>query len=141
MIAKPTMPTRDRLSGRPHASVRVTRLLDAVTLASLLALAACATPVAPTVAADGDYRGSSTRFQALRRTCPRPGLLHLPVRSATLFYPWAGQYIQVSILNNGTLAGALPGVRLTGTHDATVIQGDVTDGQCGLHFTLTRVSG
>ena len=101
---------------------------------------ACAPPVAPTVALDGDYRGSSTRFQALRRTCPRPGLLHLPVRSATLFYPWERQYIQVSILNNGTLSGALPGVQLTGTHDAAVIQGDVTDGQCGLHFTLKRVS-
>jgi hypothetical protein len=55
-----------------------------------------------------------------------------------LFYPWGGQYIQVSILNNGTLAGSLPGVQLTGTHDATAIRGDVTDGQCGLHFTLTR---
>jgi hypothetical protein len=128
MIAKPTMPVREP----PF------RILNTIVLASLLSLGACVAPVAPTVAADGEYRGSSTRFQVLRRTCPRPGLLRLSVRSATLFYPWGGQYIQVSILNNGTLAGSLPGVQLTGTHDTTVIRGDVTDGQCGLHFTLTR---
>ena len=133
MIAKPIMPARERPVRRRYSSMRT------IVPALLLTLGACVAPVAPTVSADGDYRGSSTRFQVLRRTCPRPGLLHLPVRSATLFYPWAGQYIQVSILNNGTLAGSLPGVQLTGTHNATVIQGDVTDGQCGLHFTLTRV--
>ena len=127
------------MPAREGSSWRAIESIDAIILASLLLLGACTPPVVPTVAADGDYRGSSTRFQALRRTCPRPGLLHLPVRSATLFYPWLGQYIQVSILNNGTLAGSLPGVQLTGTHDATVIQGDITDGQCGLHFTLTRL--
>ena len=110
-----------------------------IVLAALLSLGACVAPVAPTVSADGDYRGSTTRFQVLRRTCPRPGLLRLSVRNATLFYHWSGQFIQVSILNNGTLSGSLPGVQLTGIHDATVIQGDVTDGQCGLHFTLTRL--
>ncbi len=139
MIAKPTMPARERtLWRRP---VRRMRLLDSVALIVLAALGACTTPVSPTVSADGDYRGSSTRFQVLRRTCPRPGLLHIPVRSATLFYPWGGQFIQVSILNNGTLSGSLPGVQLTGTHDASTIQGDVTDGQCGLHFTLKRIEG
>jgi hypothetical protein len=117
------------------------RLIDTIALASLLALGACVRPVAPTVSADGDYRGSSTRFQVLRRTCPRPGLLRLSVRNAILFYPWESQFIQVSIMDNGTLSGSLPGVRLTGTHDATIIQGDVTDGQCGLHFTLKRVGG
>ena len=74
-----------------------------IVLAALLSLGACVAPVAPTVSADGDYRGSTTRFQVLRRTCPRPGLLRLSVRNATLFYPWSGQFIQVSILNNGTL--------------------------------------
>lgn len=139
MIAKPTMPAREgTLWRRP---VRRMRLLNSVALIVLAALGACTTPVSPTVSADGDYRGSSTRFQVLRRTCPRPGLLHIPVRSATLFYPWGGQFIQVSILNNGTLSGSLPGVQLTGTHDASTIQGDVTDGQCGLHFTLKRIEG
>jgi hypothetical protein len=56
-----------------------------------------------------------------------------------MFYRWENQYIQVSVLSNGTVSGALPGVQLTGTHDGTTIQGDVTDGQCRLHFTLRRV--
>ena len=56
-----------------------------------------------------------------------------------MYYRWGSQDIQVSVLNNGTLSGALPGVQLTGTHDGTNIQGDVTDGQCGLHFTLKRI--
>jgi hypothetical protein len=133
MIAKPIMPARERPFRKRQSSVR------AIVLASLLSLGACVTPVAPTISADGDYRGSTTRFQVLRRTCPRPGLLRLSIRNATLFYPWAGQFIQVSILNNGTVSGSLPGVQLSGTHDTTIIQGDVTDGQCGLHFTLTRL--
>ena len=139
MIANPIMLAGEGSSQRRPA--RRMRLINSVTLSALVALGACTTPVAPTVSSDGDYRGSSTRFQVLRRTCPRPGLLHLPVRSATLFYPWGGQFIQVSILNNGTLSGSLPGVQLTGTHDASTLQGDVTDGQCGLHFTLKRIGG
>jgi hypothetical protein len=108
-------------------------------LISLLAMDACATKVVPTISGDGDYRGSATRFQVLRRTCQRPGLLAASVRSGVMFYRWENQYIQVAVLNNGTLSGALPGVQLTGTHDGTTIQGNVTDGQCGLHFTLKRV--
>jgi len=117
------------------------RLMSGVALVSLLGLAACVAPVAPTISGDGDYRGTATRFQVLRRTCPRPGLLHIPVRSGVMFYRWEGQDIQVSVLNNGTLSGSLPGVRLMGTHDGTIMQGDVTDGQCGLHFTLKKISG
>ena len=141
MVAKPIAPAHERRFRKRHPSVSKMRLIDTIALASLLALGACVRPVAPTVSADGDYRGSSTRFQVLRRTCPRPGLLRLSVRNAILFYPWESQFIQVSIMDNGTLSGSLPGVRLTGTHDATIIQGDVTDGQCGLHFTLKRVGG
>jgi hypothetical protein len=55
------------------------------------------------------------------------------------YYRWADQYITVTAQSDGTLSGTLPGVQLTGTYDGTTIQGDVTDGQCGLHFTLTRV--
>jgi len=57
-----------------------------------------------------------------------------------MFYKWGNQYIQVSVQSNGKVSGSLPGVQLTGTHDGTTIQGDVTDGQCGLHFTLRRVA-
>jgi hypothetical protein len=115
------------------------RLIDTVALVASLALGACVSPVAPTVSDDGEYRGTATRFQALRRTCPRPGLLHIAVHNGVMLYRWGAQDIQVSVLNNGTLSGTLPGVQLTGTHDGTIIQGDVTDGQCGLHFTLKRI--
>jgi hypothetical protein len=108
---------------------------------ALLTLAGCVTPVAPTVSDDGDYRGTSTRFQVLRRNCPRPGLLRTSVRNGVMFYRWGAQDMQVAVLNNGTLSGSLPGVQLTGTHDGSTIKGDITDGQCGLHFTLKKVSG
>lgn len=120
--------------------VRIMRLIDTIILASVLALGACGSPVAPTILGDGDYRGTATRFQVLRRTCPRPAILKLSVRNGVMFYRWDNQFIQVSVLSNGTLSGSLPGVRLTGTHDGTTMQGNVTDGQCGLHFTLTRVA-
>jgi hypothetical protein len=115
------------------------RIFSILTVASSLTLAACLATLAPTVSGDGDYRGTATRFQALRRTCQRPGLLTLSVRSGVMYYRWENQFIQVSVLNNGTLSGSLPGVQLTGTHDGTMLQGDVTDGQCGLHFTVKRV--
>jgi hypothetical protein len=115
-------------------------LIDTIILASLLTLGACGSPATPTISGDGDYRGTATRFQVLRRTCPRPAILNLSVRGGVMFYRWDNQYIQVSVLSNGTLSGALPGVQLTGTHDGTTMQGNVTDGQCGLHFTLTRVA-
>jgi hypothetical protein len=113
--------------------------INGIALIALLALSACVSPPAPTISGDGEYRGTSTRFQVLRRNCPRPGLLHVTVQSGVMFYRWASQDIQVSVLNNGTLSGSLPGVQLTGTHDGTTIQGDVSDGQCGLHFTLKKV--
>lgn len=119
--------------------MRKMRCIHGIALTAVLALGACAAPPAPTVSDDGDYRGTSTRFQVLRRTCPRPGFLHIAVRGGVMFYRWETQEIQVAVLNNGTLSGSLPGVQLTGTHDGTTIQGDVTDGQCGLHFTLKKV--
>ena len=126
-------------SRRQSPPVTAPRCIHAVALTLLLALSACMPPIAATVSGDGEYRGTSTRFQVLRRTCPRPGLLHVTVQGGVMFYRWETQEIQVAVLNNGTLSGSLPGVQLTGTHDGTTIQGDVTDGQCGLHFTLRRV--
>ncbi len=118
------------------------RSIRNLAVAGCLALGTCTTapPTAvSTISGDGDYRGTATRFQALRRDCPRPGLLlYVPVRAGIMYYRWADQYIPVSVLSNGSVSGAIPGVQLTGTHDGTTIQGDVTDGQCGLHFTLRR---
>jgi hypothetical protein len=110
-------------------------------VATCLFLQACEAP-APVriVSDDGDYKGSSTRAQALRRDCPHPRPLRIAVRAGTLFYHWDSSDIQVSLLNNGTLSGSLGPVQITGTHDGTTIVGDATDGQCMLHFTLQKVS-
>jgi hypothetical protein len=114
------------------------RFILGIAMTCSLALAACVRPAYQTASPDGDYRGSRTRFQALRRDCPRAVLLTLSVRGNTMFYPWIDQYIQVSF-RGGTVSGVLPGVQLTGTYDGTIIEGNVTDGQCGLHFTLRRI--
>jgi hypothetical protein len=106
--------------------------------AMMLGLGACGPLAVAPINPDGDYRGTATRFQSLNRTCPRPGLLTANVRDGVMYYKWGGQYIPVSVRRDGTVSGSLPGVQLTGTHDGTIIQGDVTDGQCGLHFTLKR---
>ena len=120
--------------------MRLTNIIaPASLLASLLTLGSCVTPVVSSISGDGDYRGSATRFQVLRRTCQRPGLLTVSVRGGVMYYRWENQYIPVSVLSNGTVSGSVPGVQLTGTHDGTTIEGNVTDGQCGLHFTLRRV--
>jgi hypothetical protein len=114
-------------------------LISAVAILLCLVMGACGPLANTTINPEGDYRGSATRFQVLRPTCPRPGLLNISVRNGIMFYKWENQFIQVSVLSNGTLSGALPGVQLNGTHDGTIMQGNVTDGQCGLHFTLKRV--
>jgi len=65
-------------------------------------------------------------------------LLTLSVRGSVMYYPWGNEYIPTSF-RGGTVSGVLPGVQLTGTYDGTMIEGNVTDGQCGLHFTLRRI--
>jgi hypothetical protein len=111
-----------------------------IALMASLVLSGCTLPQVASVAGDGDYRGTTTRTQVLRRNCPHPTpLLMLNVKAGVTYYPWDTQYVPVSILSNGTLSGSAPGVQLTGTHDGTTMQGDVTDGQCGMHFTVRKV--
>lgn len=116
------------------------RFIGNILLIGCLGLGACTPPrPTPTVSGDGDYRGTATRVQVMKRNCQRPGLLSLSVRNGTMFYRWESQYITASVLSNGTVSGSLPGVQLTGTHDGTTIRGDVSDGLCALHFTVRRV--
>jgi hypothetical protein len=127
---------------RSERGNRRLRLVGRLALLSLSALTACGVPAVKTVSGDGDYRGSATRVQAMRRDCPRPARLlnaRISVRSGVMFFPWDTQFIQTSVLSNGTVSGSLPGVQLAGTHDGTTIEGDVKDGQCWLHFTLRKV--
>ena len=111
----------------------------ALGMAATFALSGCGVP---TTAEDGDYRGTATRSQLpQRRNCPRPGLLHIRVANAVFLYRWDNQYIQASVLSSGSVRGSGPGVQLTGSHSGGLIEGDVRDAYCGLHFTLRRVSG
>jgi hypothetical protein len=121
-------------------------IVAAVTLT--LALTACSapppTPSRPTSARtvsviDGLYRGTSTRFQANSRNCPRPGLVSIQLWDRKFEYRWdRNTYIEVVVLPDGSLHGEVYGVSLTGRLDGDKITGDVTNGDCGLHFTLRK---
>ena len=129
-----------RTTGEFVSSQRRTRNAAlALGMAATFALSGCGVP---TVTEDGDYRGTATRSQLpQRRNCPRPSLLHIRVANAVFLYRWENQYIQASVLSSGTIRGSGPGVQLTGNHSGGLIEGDVRDAYCGLHFTLKRVSG
>jgi hypothetical protein len=121
--------------------VNKTHWQRSIAMVSLLTLATCARPPVAVriVSGDGDYAGTATRSQfPQRRDCPHSGPFRLTVQAGVAYFRWGYQYIPVQVLNNGTLAGTLPGVQLTGTHDDSTMQGDITDGQCWLHFTLKR---
>lgn len=111
------------------------------------ALAACAPaapppppkPAAPPVPVDGIYRGTSTRFQADSRTCPHPGLVTLVVRNHAFQYHWTyGIYVDSVVNADGTVQGSGPNISLTGRRDGRQMDGDVTNGACGLHFTVVK---
>ncbi len=113
------------------------------------AVAACASsppkppppPAPPPVAVDGTYRGTSTRFQADSRTCPHPGLVLLVVYNHQFQYHWSyGVYIDASIAPDGTIQGSAPEFTLVGKRDGTHMEGDVTNGACGLHFTVVKTN-
>ena len=110
------------------------------------ALAACAArPEPPSNAppppepVDGLYRGTSTRFQADSKTCPRPGLIALAVLEGRFQYRWDYRTWVDGVLSpDGALQGSGPGIVLQGRRDGAKLEGDVSSDACGLHFTLYR---
>jgi hypothetical protein len=142
MVATPGAVTHESLLQKMRSVVSEARWFDRFAMVSLFTLSACVQPAAQAVSVDGDYRGTTTRVQALTRACPHPSpQLNLHVQAGVTYYLWNNAYIPVSVLSNGTLSGTAPGVQLTGTHDGSVMQGDITDGQCTMHFTLKKVTG
>jgi hypothetical protein len=96
---------------------------------------------APRVATDGTYFGTSTRFQADRRDCPHPGLVTLYVQDHQFEYRWSPElYVDAAIDPDGTVHGVGPDVTLNGRREGATIDGDVTNGACGLHFTARKTS-
>lgn len=108
-----------------------------------LLLAACgsspppAEPPSRSDVTDGFYRGTSTRFQANSRNCPRPGLVMVQVWDRRFQYRWAyGVMIDAIVQPDGSIVGEGNGVSLLGKYSKDRIEGDITNGDCGLHFTL-----
>ncbi len=88
---------------------------------------------------DGLYWGTSTRFQADRRNCPHPGLVTLTVQNGQFEYRWNPlTYVEASVAPDGSVQGSGPDVTLRGRLDGPTLDGDVTNGACGLHFTTRR---
>jgi hypothetical protein len=100
-----------------------------------------APPPTPPVVIDGEYRGTSTRFQADSRACPHPGLVHFDVIDNRFQFRWdAKTYVDAAIAPDGTVTGGAERITLVGKQTGPKIEGDVTNGDCGLHFTVTNRS-
>jgi hypothetical protein len=113
------------------------------------ALAGCAStppkppepPPKPPQTIDGEYRGTSTRFQADSRACPHPGLVRFDVIGNAFQLRWDQRtYVDATIAPDGTVSGGAERITLVGRRTGSKIEGDVTNGNCGLHFTATRQS-
>ena len=113
-----------------------------------VAVGACAAkPAAPPVqpskppeSIDGQYRGTSTRFQADSRACPHPGLVRFDVSGNAFQYRWdATTWVDATIAPDGAITGGAERITLVGRQAGPKIEGDVTNGNCGLHFTVTKV--
>ena len=111
-------------------------------------LAACAAKPAPAPPAqppkppetvDGNYRGTSTRFQADSRACPHPGLVWIAVNANAFQYEWdRNTLVDATIAPDGAITGSAERITLVGRQTGPKIEGDVTNGNCGLHFTVTK---
>ena len=123
------------------------QIIRAAVLAALCAaLAACASqpatppaPPKPAVEVYGYYRGTATRFQADSRACPHPGLVDFQVIQHQFQYRWDYKtFVLATIAPGGAVTGGAERITLVGKQDGLQIEGDVTDGDCGLHFTVKQ---
>jgi hypothetical protein len=109
-------------------------------------LAACAAPppppappAKPAETIDGEYRGTSTRFQAELHNCPHPGLVRLEVIDSRFQFRWnPTTWVDGTIAPDGAVTGGGERITMVGKQTGPKIEGDITNGECGLHFTVTR---
>jgi hypothetical protein len=113
------------------------------------AVAACAAqpppppapPPKPSGTVDGEYRGTSTRFQADSRACPHPGLVHFDVQDSRFQFRWDPKtWVDATIGPDDTISGGAERITLVGKRTGPTIEADVTNGNCGLHVTVIRHS-
>jgi hypothetical protein len=98
-----------------------------------------APPAPPAESIDGEYRGTSTRFQAGSRACPHPGLVTLEVSGKAFQYRWdRDTWVDAMIAEDGSVTGQAESITLVGRQNGRKIEGDITNGNCGLHFTATK---
>jgi hypothetical protein len=103
--------------------------------------AAPAPPPKPPDIVDGEYRGTSTRFQADSRGCPHPGLVNFQVIQNQFQFRWDYKtWVNAAIAPDGGITGGAESITLVGRQSGTTIQADVTNGNCGLHFTVKKRS-
>lgn len=96
-------------------------------------------PKPPVISTAGTWRGSSTRFQADNRNCPHPGLVMLQIWDDRFQYRWDFKtYVDATIDPDGAIHGGAPDITLVGKYNGRKIEGDVTNGNCGLHFTVYK---
>ena len=116
--------------------------LTMLTAALLPAACGSSTPTGPTRPVgdtSGTWRGTSTRFQAEARSCPHPGLVALQVWDDKFQYRWdRDTYVEAAIRADGSVLGQAPGMTLVGKYTVQRIEGDITNGACGLHFTVVK---
>lgn len=134
---------------REPLALRIMQPVYAAMLAVLCAgLAGCAAPPPPPPPAkpapvvdqvDGEYRGTTTRYQADSRACPHPGLVTVIVWDNKFQYRWDHEtWLDGAIGDDGSVTGGGPNITLQGRADGKQLTGDVTNGACGFHFTLTK---
>jgi hypothetical protein len=147
-VRSPDCPDPDGLAKSSAATHdAIMQIIRAAVFAALCAaLAACASkptpppaPPKPAVEVDGYYRGTSTRFQAESRACPHPGLVDFQVIQHQFQYRWDYKtFVLATIAPDGTVSGGAERITLVGKQDGPLIDGDVTNGECGLHFTVKQ---
>lgn len=90
-------------------------------------------------AIDGLYKGSSTRYQADKRSCPHPGLVNIYVQDRQFTYRWSyGTDVPGSIDASGTVSGGEGDITMSGHQQGDMLTGDLSNGACSLHFTTRR---
>lgn len=98
-----------------------------------------APPPKPPERLDGEYRGTSTRFQADSRGCPHPGLVRIDVVGNAFQFRWdRDTWVDATIADDGNVTGGAERITLVGKQTGPTIVADVTNGNCGIHFTVKK---
>jgi hypothetical protein len=92
-------------------------------------------------AADGAYRGTSTRVRAESHDCPSAGLVDLQVVDGVFSYRWDRDVVVLATIgSDASFEGESGDITLKGRVNGDRIEGDVKNPSCAYHFTATKLS-